>query len=91
VENLPRLENITVHQILVLLHVLAVDAGGFAGRLVHDMSHNASSATSQQSTSYFSTSISGYFRLTAANTVACSGFPLDRASASRACAASSIG
>jgi len=33
----------------------------------------------------------GYLRLTAATTVACSGFPLDRASASRACAASSIG
>ena len=67
------------------------DAGGFAGPRVQNTSHNVGSATPLQSTSYFSTSISGYFRLTAATTVACSGFPLDRASASRACAASSIG
>ena len=44
-----------------------------------------------QSAHYLSTSISGYLRITSATTGACSGFPLDRASASRACAASSIG
>jgi hypothetical protein len=33
---------------------------------------------------YFSMSISGYFRRTAVTTAACSGFPLDRARASRA-------
>ena len=40
---------------------------------------------------YFSMSISGYFRRTADTTAACSGFPLDRAKASRAWAASPIG